>query len=360
MKIAIDTQTTLGRKTGFGFYVSNLIANLERIDKKNRYYFLKPATEADFSTPKRWLWDQLTIPRLAREVRADILHQPCFSTPVFYRGKVVVTIHDLISVFFGYNIPFWSRQFFGKWMPFTYRFADHLIAVSQHTKEDAVRVLGIKPERITVIHEAADAKYHLIKDKAALRRTCQRYGIGRGPFILHVGTLEPRKNLPFLVRAFAKAKPEIGETKLVIIGKKGWYYDGLFRLVNQLQLDSEVIFTGYVEDDDVPALYNAASLFTFPSQYEGFGLPPLEAMACGTPVISSNTSSMPEVVGQAGILLPPKDEEQWAAAIVRVINSPALAAELSAKGLKQAKKFSWEKCARETIAVYQRVAKEGK
>ncbi len=356
MKIAIDTQTTFGRKTGFGFYVSNLIQNLERIDKKNEYYFLKPESDHDFSTPQRLIWDQLTVPRMARAVGADILHQPCFSTPIFYSGKVVVTIHDLISVFFGYNIPFWSRQFFGRWMPFSYRFADHLIAVSEHTKKDAIRVLHIPEEKITVIHEAADAKYHLLAD-TEVKIVRALYSLGDAPFILHVGTLEPRKNLPFLVRAFAQAKTRLGPTKLVITGKKGWYYENLFRLVNELKLNDEVIFTGYVEDEDIPALYNAAHIFAFPSLYEGFGLPPLEAMASGTPVISSNTSSMPEVIGEAGILLPPKGESDWAEAMVELVNNDKHWQKLRREGLKQAKKFSWQKCANETIAVYEKVAR---
>lgn len=355
MKIAIDTQTTLGQKSGFGFYVSNLIANIKKIDQKNKYIFLKPHTNQDFSTPERLFWDQITIPNLASRAKVDILHQPCFSTPVFYRGKVVVTIHDLISVFFGYNIPFWSRQFFGKWMPATYRFADHLIAVSEHTKKDAIRVLGINESKISVIHEAADEKYHQITDQMTLNKVRKKYGVGDNPFILHVGTLEPRKNLLFLVRAFALAKDSLGETNLVITGKKGWYYEGLFKLVDQLQLQSKVIFTGYVEDDDLPALYNAAQIFAFPSLYEGFGLPPLEAMASGTPVISSNTSSMPEVVGEAGILLPPAGEKQWAEAMIKLNTDQALRQSLKEKGLVQAKKFSWEKCARETIAVYERM-----
>lgn len=358
MKIAIDTQTTLGRKTGFGFYVSNLIANLERIDKTNQYIFLKPDSDHDFSTPQRWLWDQITVPRLAKRARADILHQPCFSSPVFYRGKVVITIHDLISVFFGYNIPFWSRQFFGKWMPFTYRFADHLIAVSEHTKKDAIRVLGIPEAKITVIHEAADTKYHVINDKPLVAATKHKYKIGDDPFILHVGTLEPRKNLPFLVRAFAEAKPAIGATKLVITGKKGWYYEGLFQLIDKLGLQDEIIFTDYVEDEDLPAMYNAAKLFAFPSHYEGFGLPPLEAMACGTPVISSNTSSMPEVVGEAGVLLSPKELNAWVEAITNILNDEPRWQELRTKGLEQAKKFSWERCARETVAVYEQLARQ--
>ncbi len=357
MKIGIDIQTTLGRKTGFGFYVSNLVANLKRIDNENEYVFLKPESDQDFSTPKRLVWDQLTIPRLARQSKVDILHQPCFSTPVFYRGKVVVTIHDLICVFFGHNIPFWSRQFFGRWMPFTYRFADHLIAVSEHTKKDAIKVLGIPEDKITVIHEAADEKYHVITDKAVCQNVRKKYNLGEYEFILHVGTLEPRKNLQFLVRAFALAKKDPNFTlKLVITGKKGWYYEGLFQLVDELKMNDEVIFTGYVEDEDLPAIYNAAKIFAFPSLYEGFGLPPLEAMASGTPVISSNTSSMPEVIGEAGILLPPENEKEWAKAMVTLYADKKEWDRLRAAGLIQAKKFSWERCAQETVEVYKKVA----
>jgi glycosyltransferase involved in cell wall biosynthesis len=357
MRIGVDIQTTLGRKTGFGFYVSNLVKNLEKIDKKNSYLFIKPESEQDFSTPMRWVWDQIIFPRLARKQRVDILHQPCFSTPIFYRGKVVVTIHDLISVFFGHNIPFWSRQFFGKWMPFTYRFADHLIAVSEHTKKDAIRVLGIPEDKITVIHEAADECYRVITDEKQIAAVRKKYDLGDDPFILHVGTLEPRKNLPFLVRAFAIAKQQNNlQAKLVITGKKGWYYEGLFQLVDELKLQQEVIFTGYVDGDDIPALYNAAKIFAFPSLYEGFGLPPLEAMASGTPVISSNTSSMPEVIGDAGVLLPPEDESQWAAAIVDLLTDEKKWELHRKKGLIQAKRFSWERCAAETVAVYEKVA----
>jgi glycosyltransferase involved in cell wall biosynthesis len=159
------------------------------------------------------------------------------------------------------------------------------------------------------------------------------------------------------VRAFAIAKQQNNlQAKLVITGKKGWYYEGLFQLVDELKLQQEVIFTGYVDGDDIPALYNAAKIFAFPSLYEGFGLPPLEAMASGTPVISSNTSSMPEVIGDAGVLLPPEDESQWAAAIVDLLTDEKKWELHRKKGLIQAKRFSWERCAAETVAVYEKVA----
>lgn len=354
MKIAIDNQTTLGQKSGFGFYVKNLVESLAKVGPKNEYLLISPQTEKDFSTPKRWLWDQFGFPRQAKRGKVDILHQPCFSAPMFYRGKVVVTCNDLISIFFPENLPLASRLFYSKWEPFSYRRANHIIAISEHTKKDIIALLKIPEKKITVIHLAASKKFKPIKSKKKLAEIQKKYKTS-GDYLLHVSTIEPRKNLPFLVRAYALAVREGIDTKLVITGKKGWYYDSLFKLVEDLQLQDKVIFTGYVEDQDMPALYSGAKAFVFPSLYEGFGLPPLEAMACGTPVISSSTSSMPEVIGNAGILISPKDERLWAKNIIKVLKDRGLALTMSGWGLRQAKKFSWEATAKKTIEVYQKV-----
>lgn len=351
MKIAIDTQTTLGQKTGFGFYVNNLVKALEKVDSKDEYVKISPNTEKDFSTPQRLFWDQVTFPRRAGKAKVDLLHQPCFSTPLFYRGKIVVTCHDLISIFFPENLPLASRLFYSKWMPFSYRRADMIIAISEHTKRDIMALLKIPESKIRVIHSAASKDFCPVKSKNILSRVQKKYGTGK-KYLLDVGTLEPRKNLPFLVRAYALAVREGIEENLVITGKKGWYYDSLFKLVDELDLGKKVIFTGYVGEKDLPALYSGAKAFVFPSIYEGFGLPPLEAMACGAPVICSSTSSLSEVVGQAGILLLPKDERLWAKNIIKVIKDERLARTLSEMGLRQSKKFSWEETARKTIAVY--------
>ena len=357
MKIAIDTQTILGQKTGFGFYVKNLIDNLSKIDPNNEYILLAPPTEKDFSTPQRFIWDQFKVPWQARENKADILHQPCFSAPIFYSGKIVITVHDLISMHFPKNLPLASRMFYSKWMPFSYRSADKIIAISEDTKKDIMVRLHIPEEKIKVIHSAVAPVFKVIEDEIYLKKIKDKYKTG-DKFILDVGTLEPRKNLPFLVRAYhlALEKSQISHN-LVLSGKKGWYYDDLFRLIKNLNLENKVIFTGYVAEEDLPGLYNAADLFVFPSLYEGFGFPPLEAMACGTPVISSNTSSLPEVVGSAGVLLPPENEQIWADKITEVILSPTLRRKMKENGLNQAKKFSWEETARKTIAVYQEVFK---
>lgn len=358
MKIAIDVQTTLGQKSGFGFYVKNLTENLKKVDPKNKYMLLAPKTQRDFSTQQRFIWDQLTFPNLARKAKVDILHQPCFSAPLFYSGKVIITIHDLIYHFFPKNIPSGSRFYFSKWMPLTYRKADKIIAISENTKRDIIDLLNIPEEKIIVIHSAVGEEYKPINDPQAIALVKKKYNTGEN-FILDVGTLEPRKNLQFLVKAFnlALKKGKI-DCNLVLTGKKGWYYEGLFALVNELKLEQRVIFAGYVQDEDLPLLYNAARIFAFPSLYEGFGFQPLEALSCGTPVIAANNSSIPEVVGDAGILLDIESEKVWAEEIIRVMTDEQLAKTLSQKGLEQAKKFSWAKTARETVKVYEEVYKQ--
>ena len=355
MKIAIDIQTTLGQKTGFGFYVKNLTENLKKIDPENEYVLISPESQKDFSTPQRFIWDQFRYPKIAKRQKVDILHQPCFSAPITYKGKIVVTVHDLISMHFPKNLPFASRMFYSRWMPFSYRKADKIIAISEDTKKDIMARLNISEDKIRVIHSAVSDNFKPIRDEKILKDVKLKYHTG-DKFILDVGTLEPRKNLPFLVKAFCAAiqDPEITHN-LVLSGKKGWYYEDLFLLVKELKLEKRVIFAGYVSEEDLPALYCAADLFVFPSLYEGFGFPPLEAMASGTPVVSSNTSSLPEVIGEAGVILAPENENIWAENIIKILKNDNLSRDLIEKGLIQAKKFSWEKTARETIEVYREV-----
>lgn len=359
MKIAIDVQTTMGRPTGFGFYVSNLVKNLKNIHSGHKYLLVEPDSEKDFSTPKRFFWDQLTYPIVAKKHGADLLHQPCFSAPFLFKGPIVITIHDLISMLFPENIPFASRMFYSKWMPITYGKATQIITVSQSTKNDVVRLLQIPPEKITVIPLAVEEKYQKSLAKSEIERVKEKYKM-KGEYILHVGTLEPRKNLHFLISVFAKLIQDNknDNLNLVIVGKKGWYFEGLFELVKKEGLENRVTFTGYVDDEDKPAIYQGAKMFAFPSLYEGFGLPPLEAMASGVPVISSNTSSMPEVVGDAGILLNPKDEKDWIEAITLVNTNEPKRKGMTEANKIQIEKFNWEKTAQKTIEIYEKAYSE--
>lgn len=360
MKIGIDIQTTLGEKTGFGFYVENLINNLKKIDTKNNYSFFKPDTSTDLSAPQRLIWDQLKIPQKAKIAKVDILHQPCFSAPIFYRGKVIVTIHDIIAILYGKDIPFYSRMFFSKIMPYSYHRADKIITISEHTKNDIIKYLKIPQDKIKVIYSAAGDEFFsqpvggLSVLNHKIEAVKKKYKIS-GKYLIHIGTLNPRKNLSFLIKVFSQVIKQFPDYQLVITGKKGWYYQGLFDSVKELGLESKVIFTGYIEDKEKPLLYKGATIFVFPSLYEGFGLPPLEAMASGCPVISSNTSSLPEILGSAGILLSPSDELAWVRSIKSVLSDKKIQNNLSKQGILQAKKFSWEKTARETLEVYEEV-----
>jgi len=204
-----------------------------------------------------------------------------------------------------------------------------------------------------VIPEAAHTRYRPMSLES-VDPALKRYVIER-PYILYVGSLEKRKNLPRLLEAYAYLRETLPGWKLVIVGGRKWKSDPIYKAVQRLGLEPHVIFTGFVAEEDLPALYNGADLFVFPSLYEGFGLPVLEAMACGTPVVTSNTSSLPEVAGEAALLVAPTDVKAIAAAMQRVLSEPDLAAELRRRGLERASQFSWERTARETLAVYERV-----
>lgn len=360
MKVAIDVQTTLGQPTGFGFYVSNLVKALQkRSDSDLELALVRPDNAKDFSTPQRFIWDQFTYPRKAREQGVDLIHQPCFSAPLLHKGPVVVTIHDIISILFPQTIKLASRVFYSKWMPLSYRKALQIITISNSTKNDIVKILGIDKNKITVIPLAVDEKFNDSVSAVEVERVKKKYKLPER-YILHIGTLEPRKNLGFLIEAFSQVirDSDFDDLRLVITGKKGWYFEGLFGKVKKLNLEKKVIFTGYFDEEDKPALYRGATVFAFPSLYEGFGLPPLEAMASGVPVISSNTSSMPEVIGEAGILLSPDDEDAWVTNIKKVVSSELLQAEMKKKNKKQLEKFSWDKTAEETLRVYKKAYDE--
>jgi glycosyltransferase involved in cell wall biosynthesis len=235
------------------------------------------------------------------------------------------------------------------------RRANHIIAVSEATKRDLVRLTGTPENKITVIHEAAEPIYFPIHDHDVLSQVHAKYHLPE-QYILFVGTIEPRKNLPTLIRAFHEL---IGKYKaqadLAIVGKQGWLYDQVYQLVGDLGLEKRVRFLGRVPSADLPHLYNASQMLVLPSYYEGFGLPPLEAMACGVPVVVSESSAIPEVVGDAGLRVACEDVEGFTVAMWRLLTDESLRTDMIAKGLKRVRCFSWERAARETLEVYRRV-----
>ena len=352
--IAIDTQTVLAKKTGFGNYVDNLTGELAKINSEFTYYLIPSESNNDLSVPQRFLRDQYEFPKKARENKADLIHQPAFSAPLFVNTKTVVTAHDLIARFFGSDIHFWSRQYFARWIPFTIKRANHIIAISECTKKDIMSELRIPSEKISVIYEAAGDEFRPDIDQEKVSGLKDRLKLAH-PYLVHIGTLEPRKNLLFLAEVFSEVVKRHPNIQLVLAGKKGWDYEKLFLKVSKLGLEQKVIFTGYLSDEDRPVLLWGALALVFPSLYEGFGLPPLEAMAAGTPVIASNSSSIPEVVGDAGLLVDPKDKDKWIKLILELIKRPDLGKKMREIGLQRASQFSWRKTAEQTADVYRKV-----
>lgn len=353
MRIGIDTQSTLGRKTGIGLYTAKLLQALRRVAPQHEYVDLAWGRTEELRTDQRLWWEQVELPRRARAAQADILHLTGFGAPRWRPCPTVLTVHDLIGLLFPANLPPISRFYWAWWLPRTIRWADQVIADSEHTKHDLIRLLGIPAERIEVVHLGVGEAFQPLKDQAVLEVVRQEYGLPPA-IILYVGTIEPRKGLDILIPAYAALAAEIPHD-LVIAGKKGWYTEPLFRQVETLGLGQRVHFTDYVADEDLPGLYNLADLFVYPSRYEGFGLPPLEAMACGVPVVCSNAASLPEVVGDAALLVPPDDIEALTRALYRVLDDEALRAEMRARELARARRFTWEETARRTAEIYEQM-----
>ncbi|MDJ0703949.1 MAG: glycosyltransferase family 1 protein [Leptolyngbyaceae cyanobacterium MO_188.B28] len=289
----------------------------------------------------------------------DVYHCPYNSLmPQEYLGKLprILTIYDLIPVRFSEFMTPKKCRDFHRILESIDRDRDWIICISQNTKEDFCNYTGMKPERVFVAPLAASSYFYPVTDLEIVASTLDQYKIPKTPYLLSVCTLEPRKNLSFLIRCFLETisvKPEL-ELNLVLVGVGGWNNAEIFQIVeDNSQLKSRVIFTGYIPDNDLSAIYSGALAFVYPSLYEGFGLPPLEAMQCGVPVITSNTSALPEVVDQAGILINPKQEDELCGAILQVVEDAELRAKLSQKSIQQAAKFSWEKCAEQTISLYQ-------
>ncbi|MDM8521638.1 glycosyltransferase family 1 protein [Anaerolineales bacterium HSG6] len=274
----------------------------------------------------------------------------------FSQAKTVYTLHDLIFLHYPEYHLFYNRWYLTLTMPRYLQTADMIITPSECSKQDALRFYDLPEEKFRVIYEAPAPTFQPSHDADLLQQVKQRYQLP-DQFVLHVGTIEPRKNLSRLLEAFQPLLSDWPDLRLVLIGKKGWLYDQFFQRLQQLGLEERVIFPGFVAEEDLPAIYQLATVFVYPSLYEGFGLPPIEAMACGTPVVSSNSSSLPEVVGDAGLLIDPNDSQAIHVAMQRVLSSADLRADLAERGLKQAAKFSWQQAASELMDVYRALAR---
>lgn len=375
MRVCIDVSPAVHQRGGMGRYARELVAALRRVDPGGAYVGLCDRachalgvgrSDVGLAThglgDRAWrLWSlgsHLTgVPADARLPSADIFHATDNVLPRVARMRTVMTLHDLAFRVHPETHRRPNRWYLRVAMPRMLRAADAVIAVSQATARDAVRLYGVSEERLHVIPEGVEARF-CPAPPGEQARVRAAYGVS-APFLLHVGTIEPRKNLTTLLQAYHALRAQRSDVGLALVGRRGWLSEPFFRALRGLGLEGEVRLLGAVPDADLIALYSAAEVFVFPSLYEGFGLPVLEAMACGTPVVCADNSSLPEVAGDAALLVPATDVARLTAAIRRVLDDAALRRELRAKGLRRAAGFTWEHAAHETLCLYHHLLAEG-
>lgn len=369
-RIAIDYTPAITQGAGIGRYTRELVRALAALDPRADYRLFvagarggtlpAPPGENFHYTPARlndaWfarLWHRARLP-LPIETwtgPVDLLHAPDFTLPPVRRGtRTLLTVHDLSFTRAPETAAPGLRAYLERVVPRSVRRADHVLADSEATRQDLMELYGTPGEKISVLYSGVDARFEPVSDPVAIERVREKYGLGQGAYILSVGTVQPRKNYGRLAEALHRlGRPDL---RLVIAGGKGWLEDALYRQIEALDLGERMRFAGFVDDDDLPALYSDARVFAFPALYEGFGLPPLEAMACGVPVVASNVSSIPEVVGDAGLLVDPLSVDELAGAIERALDDETLRADLTRRGLDRARRFTWERAARQLLSHY--------
>jgi glycosyltransferase involved in cell wall biosynthesis len=303
------------------------------------------------------LWHRLRLPIPVDYFTGplDIFHAPNFLLPPVRRARTLVTIHDLAFLVRPHFAHPDLQRFLARAIPRSLAGADHILADSEASRQDAIRLFQLPPERITVVGAGVETRFRPATDSQSLHEIHRKYNLPAVPFVLTLSTLEPRKNIDGLIRAFVAARQRAALAHhLVIAGKPGWLYESIYNEVARLHAGDFVHFLGFVADADLPALYNLAELFAFPSHYEGFGLPVLEALACGRPVLCTDTSSLPEITGDAARLVPAGDEAALTLALAELLTDPAALAELARRGPAQAAAWTWEAAARRLLEVYRR------
>jgi glycosyltransferase involved in cell wall biosynthesis len=372
IRIGLDYTAAVHQAAGIGRYTREMVQALGATSAEFEYRLFvagagqvaRPALPGpNFSwhptrLTERWLarlWFRLRLPLWIESWTGplDLFHAPDFFLPPVRRNTpTILTVHDLSFVREPETVMPGMTRHLNTWVPYSARQADHIIAVSEATRRDLIELYHISPDKITVLYHGISPDFRRVEDTATLAAIRHKYGLGQRPFVLSVGTIQPRKNYRRLIQAFALLDEPLA---LVIAGGKGWDYEDVFAEVNRQGLAERVHFPGFVADADLPALYSAASLFVYPSLYEGFGLPILEAMTCGTPVVASNQSALPEVVGQAGLLVEPRDIQALAAAMSRLLADEDLHQKLAQAGRIRAAGFTWSHMAVKLTALYRQL-----
>ncbi len=366
MKIGIEAErANLPNPTGVERYAAELIRNLAKLDHINEYILYFRTKPQDWFTklPPNFKIRLIPFPKFWTQIRiswemifhpVDILVILASAMPIIHPKKSIFTAHDLAFEIssesftkFMYHYQRWSSRFAAK-------HAARIFAVSEATKKDLTRFYGVDPSKVTVTHLGYDTSKFYPRSYEEVQKVLDEYGLVYQKYILFVSTIQPRKNIVRLVEAFEKLRKEKHiEEKLVIIGGRGWLWEPILKKVKTAGIDGSVKYLDYIQFEDLPCLYSGAKLFALPSLYEGFGLTPLEAMASGAPVVVSNISSMPEVAGDAGILVNPESVDSIAEGLLKVITDSNLRQQMIVKGLERAKQFSWENTAKKTLEVFE-------
>lgn len=371
--IAIDYTPAYEQGGGIGRYVREITAALASYDTKTDYrLFVSGAAPTQLPQPigsnfqwrptrltPRWLariWHRARLP-LPVEVftgRVGLYHATDFVLPPTLPGtKTLLTVHDLSFIRVPETASPSLRVYLERVVPRSTYQADHILADSEATKRDLIELYSIPPEKITVLLSGVDSRFAPVRDSDEILTTRSRYKISERPYILSLGTVQPRKNYGRLVQALANLRQTGHDIGLVIVGGRGWLEDSIYETIRTTQMKDFVRFTGFADENDLPALYSGATCFALPSLYEGFGIPILEAMACGTPVVTSNVSSLPEVTGEAGLMVNPYDVDEITESLRRLIVSSDLRADLIQRGFEQARRFTWDQSARHLYDIYQ-------
>ena len=367
MRVAIDARKL--HDFGIGTYIRNLLRHLARIDHDTEFVLL--CTEADLGVaaqlgpnfrsvlepaPNYSVREQIHVPWVLRRERPDLFHAPHYVLPAAIHCNSVVTIHDCIHLMFPQYLPNRMAYAYARAQMWTAAHrSDCILTVSDASKRDILHLFNIPPEKIVVVYNAIDAHFSVTPPPDAVARVRERYQLDHR-FLLYVGNIKPHKNLVRLIEAFSELRTgDLEDLKLLIIGDEISKLPAWRLAVHRHTLHKHVRFLGYVPDDQLAVLYRLAAVFVFPSLYEGFGLPPLEAMASGTPVVVSNVSSLPEVVGDAAVLVDPHDIDSIVDGLRCVLTNPARAEDMRRKGLERSREFSWERSVARTLEVYKRI-----
>ncbi len=369
----------MNQRAGVGRLVRNQVLALAEVDHSNQYQLVyarpnrgseaasfpkaRNFTRQELGLRERWLtimWHRAKVPFPADWLSGpvDLYHSPDFVLPPLRHARGILTVHDLAFLMRPECADARLRTYLEEVVPRSVQRADFIIADSENTRNDLVVLLGVNPHAVSVVPGGVEDRFAPVTDEAALQAVRERVGVGGAPFILAIGVIEPRKNLNRLMDAFALLKErQVGppELKLVLAGGQGWLVEGILQHHEKSPVRDEILMPGFVSDEMLPALYSAAALFAFPSLYEGFGLPVLEAMACGTPVVASRASCVPEVAEGASIMIDPDDTEELASALEQALCNPELRTQLIDKGLERARQYTWEHAATSLLEVYRRV-----